>query len=109
MINIGQLNRRISYNLPGTSTPDGYGGYVVNAGLVVNTWCSASPISVNESLLYGLAIGSSAYKFRFYYEQGKNIAQGTNLVYEGRSFRVRSIMEIDEDKQVIEIMAFENI
>lgn len=104
---IGKLNRRITYTVYAASTPTATGGYTKGAGTNTVTWCSAKPLSQKESLLNGLQIGQRAYEFTFRYEQGTNINQEVTLTYETRTFKVISILEIDENKRVIKVLANE--
>jgi head-tail adaptor len=106
-MNIGSLNRRITYTVFAASTPTATGGYTKGAGTDATTWCSAKPLSQSESLNNGLQLGQAAYEFTFRYEQGTNITQAVELTYETRTFRVISIIEIDENKRVVKILANE--
>jgi head-tail adaptor len=104
---IGKLNRRITYTVFAASSPTATGGSTKGAGTPTTTWCSARPLSQSESLLNGLQLGQSSYEFTFRYEQGTNITQAVQLTYETRTFKVSSIIEIDEDKRVVKVLAHE--
>ena len=109
MNNIGQRNRRITYYEEGTAVSDGIGGYSVTIGDAVETWCSARPMDMSEALRYGLEDGSQSYKFGFNYYQGRNIFQGSTLNYEGSEFRVKSVLEIDEAKNHVVVIATKKV
>jgi head-tail adaptor len=103
----GKLNRRITYTPKETPVTDGAGGFTIADGTPVETWCSAEPLSQSESLLNGLKLGQAAYRFTFRYEQGTNITQAVTLTYESRSFRVIQILEINENKRIVKVLANE--
>ncbi len=104
---IGKLNRRITYTTFAASTPTAIGGTTKGAGTDTITWCSAKPLSQKETLLNGLKLGQRAIQFTFRYEQGTNITQAVELTYETRTFKVISILEIDENKRVVKVLANE--
>lgn len=104
---IGRLNRRIKYTTYASGTSTATGGYTKGAATDVSTWCGAKQLSQSESLVNGLQLGQAAYEFTFRYEQGTNINQNVELTYETRTFRVISIIEIDENKRVIKVLANE--
>jgi len=106
-MNIGKLNRRITYTTFAASTPTSTGGYTKGAETDVDTWCSAKQLSQSESLNNGLQLGQASYEFTFRYEQGTNITQAVKLTYESREFRVISIIEVDEYKRVVKVLANE--
>lgn len=108
-MNIGDLNRRITYFKAGVSTPDGLGGYTVTEGEEVETWCNAMPLDMAETLRYGLVDGSAPFKFTFYYHQGKNLQQGSKMIYEGVEMRVKSVIEIDEAKDSVVVLAIKKV
>jgi len=104
---IGKLNRRITYTVFASNTPTATGGYTKGDGTDTETWCGAKALSQSESLVNGLQLGQSAYEFTFRYEQGTNITQEVGLTYESRAFKVISILEIDENKRVVKVLANE--
>jgi head-tail adaptor len=104
---IGRLNRRITYTVFAANTGTATGGYTKGAGTDTTTWCMAKPLSQSESLVNGLQLGQRAMEFTFRYEQGTNITQEVGLTYETRTFKVISILEIDEDKRVVKVLANE--
>lgn len=108
-INIGELNRRITYYLAGTSIDDGYGGFTVTAGTAVETWCGVQPMAMKEVLRYGLEDGSQPSYFGFYYEQGKNIKQGSELLFDGVTYRVRSVINVDQENDSVVVFAIKKV
>jgi len=109
MLNIGDLNQRCTYYMQGVATSDGVGGYTVTDGAAVTTWCSASPMPFKESLRYGLVDGSEPVYFAFYYEHGKNLLQGSKILFDGVNYRVSSIVEKDKAKDTVIVLATKKI
>lgn len=106
-MNVGNLNKRITITVRGALTPDTIGGYTKAADTESLVWCGARQLSHRETLLYGLQVGEASYEFTFRYETVKNISQVNGLKYEGRTFRIISINEVDERKEMIKIIANE--
>lgn len=105
---IGKLNRRITYTLPGALVSDGYGGNTRPvAGTSVTTWCNAKPLSQEKILLYGLTTGQRAYIFSFRYDIASVITNIATLTYESRTFIIKQILEVDEARKEIKILASE--
>ena len=103
----GKLNRRITITNYAAETLTNTGGYTKGAETSVTTWCMAQPLSQKESLLNGLQLGQRAYRFTFRYEKGTTISQETKLTYETREFRVISILELNENKRTVTVLANE--
>lgn len=104
---IGKLNRRITITTYAASSETPSGGTTKGASSTSDTWCSAKPLAQKESVLYGLKIGQRGYKFGFRYEAGVDIGQTNELTYESRRFRVIQVLEIDEAKRMIIVIANE--
>jgi len=105
-VNTGKLNRRISYTTFGTFIDDGIGGKTQSeVGTTVSTWCYARQLSMRELISYGLPVDYRTFEFGFIYERGANIERGMKLSYENKEFRAVSILEVDEAKREIKIIA----
>ena len=104
---IGKLNRRITYTAPGALTGDGYGGNTRAAGTSVTTWASANPLSQEKILLYGLTTGQRAYIFTFRYGIGSVITNNYTITYESRTFIIKQVLEVNESQQIIKVLASE--
>ena len=109
MTDAGKYNKRIKYPTVSTVVSDGYGGQTITAGTPVETWCSANQLGMDVALRYGMDAGQSNYQFALRYEQGKNIKQGDILIYDSRNFKVKQIIDIDEDSNEVKILAYEHI
>jgi len=106
-MNIGSLNKRISYTVPGAKTTDGYGGQTRATGTTVTTWGNAKPLSQAKNLLYGLTAGERAYIFSFRYGSTTTMTNISTITYETRTFVIRQILEIDEAQSIIKVLASE--
>lgn len=105
-MNTGKLNRRISYTSTGTFIDDGFGGKTQSvAGTATETWCSARQLSMREIISYGLPVDFRTFEFGFIYERGASITRGMKLTYESKYYRTVQIMEVDEAKREIKIIA----
>jgi SPP1 family predicted phage head-tail adaptor len=108
-MNTGKLNRRITIVSPGTMTPTTIGGFTEGTKTQRNTWCSARQLSMYERLTHGLEESNAAYIFSFLYDSVKSITNKYELIYEGRTFRIVSILEMNEEKREVSIIANERI
>lgn len=105
-MNIGKLNKRISYLTSGTFIDDGFGGLTQSvAGTTTETWCSARQLNAKELLSYGLPLNIKTYEFGFHYQRGTNIIYGMKLTYESKEFKVISVIEQNEEQQHIKVIA----
>ena len=111
-MNFGKLNKRIVLKKIKTSAPDSIGGATVAYETAKTTWGSLSPLSAREIILYGMEVGQRSYRARFRFDKAYNIDQTYYLEWTDpfdtvRQFRVVSVLNIDEDKKVIELLVNE--
>lgn len=106
-MNTGKLNRRITIVTPGAMTPDGIGGFTEGVTTPRVTWCSARQLSMAESLSYGLETSTASFRFSFLYFAADDITRVKELIYEGRTFRIVNIEEVNEEKRTIIVIANE--
>ena len=106
-MNTGKLNRRITIVTPGVMTSDGIGGFTEGVKTTRVTWCSARQLSMGESLSYGLETSTASFRFGFLYFAADDITRVKELTYEGRTFRIVNIEEVNEDKRMIIVIANE--
>lgn len=105
-MNTGKLNRRIIYTPFGTYSDSALGGKTLTeAGTPVTTWCSARQLSMREVISYGLPVDYRTFEFGFIYERGANIERGMKLTYESKTFKVVQIIETNEAKREIKVIA----
>lgn len=108
-MNHGKLNKRVTYYKSGTSIADGYGGSTVTVGAAVTTWASAYPMTLSETLRFGMVEGTRPYKFVFHYEHGKHILRGAKMTYNTRTFKVNYVVNIEDKNDIVEVIATEEI
>ena len=108
-MNRGKLNKRITYRLEGKTTATETGGTTYIPGEEVETWCYAKSMSFDEVMRYGLPEGELTYKFIFDYYQGKNIIRGSELTYNDKTFIVNSVLNADEEKDEVVIVATQQV
>lgn len=108
-MNTGKLNRRITIVTPGTMTPTTIGGFTEGAKTTRVTWCSARQLSMSETLSYGLETSTASYQFGFMYYAADDITRVKELIYEGRTFRIQQVKEVDEAKREIQVIASEKL
>lgn len=106
-MNTGKLNRRITIVTPGAMTPTTIGGFTQGVTTTRTTWCSARQLSMAESLSYGLETSTASYRFSFLYYAADDITRVKELTFNGRSFRIVSVENVDEAKQQITVIANE--
>lgn len=106
-MNTGKLNRRITVVTPGTLTATTIGGFTEGVKTTRDTWCSARQLSMAETLSYGLETSTASYRFSFLYYSADDITRTKELTYEGRTFRIVNIEEVNEDKKLITVIANE--
>lgn len=114
---IGNLNKRITITSPASMISDGFGGFVVSNSTVVTddytifpqtteveVWGAAQQLSQRETLLYGLQVGTAAFKFTFIFDT-VSLTQQNGLVYNGQTFRIIAINDLQEKNNTIEVIA----
>jgi len=106
-MNTGKLNRRITIVTKGAMTPTTIGGFTEGVGSTKNTWCSAKQLSMAESLSYGLETSVATFRFSFLYYAVDEVTRIKELTFEGRTFRIVSVENVDEVKNVITLIANE--
>ena len=94
-------------SIPGIQTPDGMGGFIPGTPTTSTLWCSARQLSMGQKLTYGLEVSYVAYEFGFNYESAKNITEAATLSYDGWSFVIKSINDLNEAHRDIMIIATE--
>lgn len=88
-------------------TPDGIGGFTEGAKTSRNTWCSARQLSIQETLSYGLETATASFEFSFLYFAADDMTRVKELTYQSRSFKVASVVNVNEEKKQITVIANE--
>lgn len=104
---IGKLNRRITIRSYAASTETAYGGVTRSAPVDYNTWAKANRLSQSEVLANGLKLGEAVYRFGIRYQDATKVTQRNEIIYEGKTFRVLSVINIDEANFYTEVIASE--
>ena len=108
-MNRGKLNKRVTYRMQGTSTVTATGGTTYIAGAEVETWAYVKAVTLAETIRYGLPEGELSYTFIFDYYQGKNIIRGSELTYNDKTFIINSVLNADEEKDEVIIVATQQV
>lgn len=111
-MNFGKLNKRIVIKKIKTSVSDNIGGRTITYETAKTTWGSLSPLSAREMILYGMEVGQRFYRSVLRFDKAHNIDQTYYLEWTDpfntvRKFRVVSVLNIDENKKVIELLVNE--
>lgn len=106
-MNTGKLNRRITIVTHGILTPTTIGGFTEAAGTTKTTWCNAKQLTMAESLTYGLETAIASYRFSFLYYAVDEVTRIKELTFENRTFRIVSVENVDELKNIVTIIANE--
>lgn len=101
-----RLRHRLTLQQP-SLTSDGVGGYLRSWEEVAELWSEISPISGNESFEHGQTMSSRRY--RIVLRHRGDIHPAMRLVFEGRVFNIRTIINRMEKDQLIEILAEEGV
>jgi SPP1 family predicted phage head-tail adaptor len=98
----GSLDRQISIYTP-TRTEDGSGGYTVVDTLVKTLWAKIVPVSGTERIIAAniAAVGM----MRFYTRFTDSITEQMTIRYNDRSYNIRSIIDVEEQREWLEILA----
>lgn len=105
----GKLNRRLKiYSV--TRVSDGVGGYTETPVLQKETWANVMPLSMRETLLYGMEVGVRAYKVTIRLDENYAIDQNYYFLYTDRfgnekELRVVSVLDVEESGRTMTILA----
>lgn len=89
----GKLNKRVTIKTV-TRVTDSLGGYTETAATVKETWAGFRPLSARETLSYGLELGDRTHEVTLRHDGVLN--QTNYLEMGGRTFRIRSVINVDE-------------
>jgi SPP1 family predicted phage head-tail adaptor len=98
----GLLDRQIDIYGP-VRTPNGSGGYNVTMALIKVIWAKIVPVSGTERILASniAAVGM----MRFYTMFTTSINESMTIRYNGREYNIRSIIDLEERHEFLEILA----
>ena len=106
MTGIGELRHRVTIQEE-VATPDGGGGYALGWADVATLWAKVEPLSARERLfaekLDGVVTHRVVVRFR------DDITAAMRVLYEGRLFNIRGVLETGERERFTEILAEEGV
>lgn len=99
------LMRRVVTIRTNTQTPDGMGGYTETPTDVANIPARVEPMEGRELLLAQQTVGDRPYRFTLRYRSGMTGAKV--VIYDGRTFDIKSVMDPEERHRELIITANE--
>ena len=100
----GLMRRRITLQTV-ERTPDGGGGYTETLTDLATVWARVHPLTGREQLLAMQTEAMQMHRFTIRYRAGLTTA--TRILYDGRTFDIRSIVDPEERHRELQIMAEE--
>lgn len=88
-------------------TADDIGGYTRTWKDIVELWAEITPLSGSERMLGGKAQSELTHKIRLRYRSG--IAPGMRILFDKRTFNIRSVINVQESNEILEILAEEGV
>lgn len=104
MTDPGKMNRRVLFQSR-SLTPDAGGGYTEAVVDLAETWAYVEPLEGDEQLRAMQTGMKRPHRFTVRYRE--NVGGATGLVYAGRAFDVRSVVDPDAGHMELVIMADE--
>jgi hypothetical protein len=108
-MNIGRFDRRITHYQQGLATPDGLGGFTYGAATQTEVWCRTIQLSMGQKVNYGLDSASVTRVFEFRYFTAKDYIFQDWFVYQGNKYTINDIENINDEDQVIRIVAKKSV
>lgn len=112
-ITAGKLNKKIVIQR-NTPAPDGEGGYTDAwaADPVGGVWAMVKPVGGSERWLAERVTPGNRFRFVIRYRDDGNGAPyysaEDQITYNGRTYGITSVVDIEDENRYIEIMALEN-
>lgn len=106
IINAGILKDTATLIQP-TYTPNGRGGNTVDYTSFGVVWCSAIPVRDNRKLEQAAINYNQAYKF-IIRVQNVSLTNDWRITFNGKTYTIHSIIDIDQRYQYWEILAYNN-
>ena len=103
---VSRLRQRITIQQQ-SQTPDTGGGFSRSWGNVATVWAEVIPISGREVLANQQLQGQVTHRITIRYRSGVTTAM--RVAYEGRVFNIRSVLNIRERDDLLEILAEEGV
>lgn len=99
-----RLRQRLTLQQEVRTLDDG-GGYVRSWQNIADLWAEIVPVTGRETLSYGQIIGEVTHRITLRYRDG--ITAANRLVFESRIFNIRSVFNVREENELVEIFAAE--
>ena len=103
-VRAGEKNRRVTVQ-GATQTPDGMGGYTETITTIDTVWMKVEPLQGDEQI-QAMQTGMTA-PHRFTATYRSDITGATTLLYDGRTFDVKSVVDPDEKHRDLVLMTDE--
>lgn len=100
----GEMNRMVTIRT-NTRTPDGMGGYTETPTDVPDVWAHVEPLEGREQLMAMQTGMERPHQITMRYRAG--MIGATTLLYEGRTFDIKSVVDPDEKHRKLVILADE--
>lgn len=100
----GRKNRRVTIRGT-TTTPDGSGGYTETPVDIATVWMRVVPLDGREQILAMQTGMVRPYRFEATYRS--DVTGATTLVYDGRTFDIKSVVDVEERHRELHILAEE--
>lgn len=101
---IGRMRSRVTFQAA-TRTPDGGGGYTETLADVATVWAHVEPLTGREQILAMQTEMERPHRITTRYREG--ITGATRLLYDGRTFDIKSVVDPDARHRELQIMAEE--
>jgi len=105
-ISIGRLRYKCELKSP-TDTSDGAGGRSQTYSTIANIFADIRPMGGDEAYRQGKVQTKNTHKI--YMRQRSDMSADYIIVYEGRTFQIQNIKNVDERDRFFEITATEGV
>lgn len=103
---IGNKRQRITFQV-NTPLADGAGGWIENWATYYSTWADVRYLSASRKLEENQVALDAVAEITVRWRSDKTITKSLRIIYRGRTLMIHSIINIDERKREIVLMAVE--
>lgn len=104
MTRAGQMRSLVTIQAV-TRTPDGAGGYTEELTDVATAWARGEPLTGQEQIMAMQTGMTRPYRFTMRYRD--DVSGATKILYDGRTFDVKSVVDPNEAHRELVIMTEE--
>ena len=101
---IGDLRHRVTFQEE-VEQPDGYKGHTVTWSDVIEVWAAVEPLSGGEYFKAHQIEGKVTHRIRIRYNP--SVTTKMRIEHRSRHFEIKSILDLKERREVMEILAEE--